>query len=134
MRKALIVVSSLILTICFMTGISLSGQLTIEKPSQKQLNKIKMVLPDGLKIEESAVVKSSNHKNAYYIGVKFSGKGYTSSVVGLWLIGGSKNNPNLLYSINNKAYIYSQMRKASETKAAAYVHDEESKLLLNHLK
>jgi|LGVE01.1.fsa_nt_gb hypothetical protein len=100
MKKVLIAVSSLILTICFLTGLSFADQLTIEKASKEQLNKIKMVLPEGLKIEESVVVKSSNHKNAYYIGAKFSGKGYTSSVVGLWLIGGPKNNPNLLYSIN----------------------------------
>lgn len=107
---------------------------TLEKASPEQIAKIKMVLPEDLTIEDSIVVKSSNHKNAYYIGVKFIGKGYTSSVVGLWLIGGEKNNPSLLYSINDKAFIYSQMRKASETKATAYETDPESKLILEKLK
>ena len=110
------------------------GDATIEKASQEQINKIKMVLPEDLTIEDSIVVKSSHHKNAYYSGVKFRGKGYASSVVGLWLIGGSKDNPSLLYSINDKAFIYSQMRKASDTKAAAYETDPESKLILERLK
>ncbi len=65
---------------------------------------------------------------------KFKGKGYTSSVIGIWLIGGSKNKPSLLYSINDKAFIYSQMRKASETKAAAYPTDKESKIIQNYFK
>jgi len=129
MKRMLALVLFIILLSSF--GISF-GDATIEKASNEQINKIKMALPKGLSIEESVVVRSSNHRNAYYIGAKFSGKGYSSSVIGLWLIGGAKNNPSLLYSINDKAFIYSQMRKASETKAAAYLTDKESKIIMNY--
>ena len=124
-----------LITAILLTSFSISfAGASIENASNEQINLIKIVLPEDINIEDSIIVKSSNHRNAYYIGVKLRGKGYSSSVIGLWLISGNKNKPSLLYSINDTAFIYSRMRMASETKAAAYLTDKESKIILKKLK
>lgn len=105
----------------------------IEQPSSQQLAKIKMALDEGLFVGKSAAIKSSHHPNAYYIGVNFLVPDIQEEMTGIWLIGGPKDSPNLLYSVNGAAHQFSGMRKASETKAAAYVTDTESRLLLKHL-
>ncbi len=132
-RYKILIGLSIILLACINIKTSGAGDLLIEKPSQKQLNLVKSVLDKGLIVKESAAVKSSKHKSAYYIGINFYAPGVKDKMTGIWLIGGTKNNPNLLYSVNGFAYQFSGMRRASKTKAAAYVFDKESKLILKYL-
>ena len=113
---------------------SQSSPYVIENPSNKQLTFIKAALDKGITITSSAMIKSSNHQNAFYIGVNFYARGVKDKMTGIWIMGGTRNKPGLLFSINGYAHQFSGMRKASETKAAAYSHDPEAKLILKYLR
>ena len=101
---------------------------SIEKASQAQKNLIQAALGEKYPISKIAVIKSGNHSKAYYVGAVFNATG-VGNVFGIWLVGGDKDKPNLVYSVNGSAHQFSGMRKASETKAAAYIHDPEAKAL-----
>jgi hypothetical protein len=134
MRKTLIVIISLVLVFYFSAKFGFAFDLKVENASQQQLNLIKSVLDKGLRVEKSAAVKSTKHRNVYYVGVNFYATGVKDKMTGVWVVGGTKENPNLVYSVNGYAHQFSGMRKASETKAAAYVYDEECEVLLIYLK
>ena len=101
---------------------------SIEAGSKAQRSLIQSALGDQYPISKIAVIKSGNHSKAYYVGAIFHAEG-VGDVFGIWLVGGDKDKPNLVYSVNGAAHQFSGMRKASETKAAAYIHDPESKAL-----
>jgi hypothetical protein len=65
---------------------------------------------------------------AYYIGAVFYAQG-VGNITGIWLVGGSKDSPTLVFSVDGDAHRFSGMGKASETKAAAYIWDPEAKAL-----
>ena len=132
MRRTLCI--CIVLSVFLLVTFSFAGSLRIEQPSKKQITLIQSVLDNSVTLAESAAVKSSNHKNAYYIGVNFFAQGIKEKMTGIWLIGGTKNNPSMVLSVDGTAYQFSGMRRAKETKAAAYISDPESKLLTNHLK
>jgi len=106
----------------------------IEAASQAQINLIQAALGDQYPISKTAAVKSGNHRNAYYVGAIFTAVGVKQSMLGIWLVGGQKNAPNLVYSINGYAHQFSGMRKASETKAYATIQDPEAQALDGYLK
>jgi len=122
-----------LLIICLIFSYSVYAQ-DVEHGSDKQVSLVQSTLPDGIVISKSAVVRSGSHSKVWYFGALFRGEGYSQDVLGLWVIGGDKNKPNLVYSVNQKAKIYSGMRLASETKAAAYPSDPEAKKLIDFFK
>ena len=109
-----------------------AGTLRIESASKAQRNIIQTALGDKLPISKIAAIKSSNHSKAYYVGAVFHAEG-VGSVTGIWLVGGEKNAPSLVFSVDGAAHQFSGMRKASETKAAAYIWDPEAKALEKYL-
>lgn len=120
---------------CFLGVVGAVGyaaSIAIENASQAQINLVQTALGDQYPIIKTAVVKSSTHKQAYYIGATFKAVG-AGNIKGIWLISGTKNAPGLLFSVDGAAYQFSGMRKASDTKAGGSVIDPESKLLLKYL-
>jgi len=109
-----------------------AGSLKIESASDAQKNIIQAALGEQYPISKIAVVKSGNHGRAYYVGAVFHAEG-VGNVTGIWLVGGDKNAPNLVYSVDGAAHQFSGMRKASETKASATIADPEAKALKNYL-
>jgi len=110
-----------------------AGSLKIEAVSEAQRNIIQAALGEQYPISKMAVVKSGNHSKAYYVGAVFHAKG-VGNVTGIWLVGGEKNAPSLVYSVDGAAHQFSGMRKASETKAYATIADPEAKALKTHLR
>ena len=109
-------------------GIIHANASPVEQASPAQRNIIQAALGDQYPISDIAVVKSSNHKKAYYVGAVFNATG-VGKLLGIWLVGGTKDRPTLVFSVNGDAHQFSGMRKASETKAAAYSTDPEAKKL-----
>lgn len=120
------------LAVFLSTNIALAGSIMIEPASNAQINLIQAALGDQYPISKSAAVKSGNHRKAYYVGAVFYAKG-AGDITGIWLVGGEKNNPNLVFSVDGAAHQFSVMRKASETKAYATITDPEAKALKSHL-
>ena len=123
--------SLICIAILFTAIISYAGSIKIDTASNAQRNLIQTALGDQYPISKIAVVKSGNHSEAYYLGAVFHAKG-VGDITGIWLVGGTKDNPNLVYSVNGNAHQFSGMRKASETKAAAYISDPEVDALINY--
>ncbi len=120
----------LAMVIFLLTGTAYA--VSVEQASKEQRKLVQMALGDQYPISKIVVVKSQKHGNAYYLGAIFRAKG-CGNLVGIWLIGGPKHKPSLLYSVDGIAHQFSGMRKASKTKAAAYVFDSEAKLLKKYL-
>ena len=118
--------------ILMMAVVAYAGSIKIEPASDAQRNIIQAALGDQYPISKIAVVKSGNHSKAYYAGAVFHAEG-VGNVTGIWLVGGEKNAPNLVFSVDGAAHQFSGMRKASETKAYATIADPEAKALKSHL-
>ena len=132
MKKLSFSFLALFLTFCFSSQV-FAGTSIIEEASEAQREIIQDVLGKNYPIKEIAVVKSVHHKGVYYVGAIFRAQG-VGRVRGIWLVGGSKDSPNLVFSVDGAAFQFSGMRRASETKAAAYSHDPEAVALEKHLK
>lgn len=105
----------------------------VEGASPQQVELIKAVLGPKYPVVKTAAVRSGNHGNAYYVGAKFAAEG-AGTITGVWLMGGSKGAPGMVFSVDGGAYQFSGMRRASETKAAAYTTDQECRALHLYLK
>jgi len=128
LNKALFVA----MVICLTSTLTFAMALKIEEASQAQKNIIQAALGDKYLISKIAAIKSGSHSKAYYVGAVFHAKG-VGNVTGIWLVGGDKNAPSLVYSVDGSAHQFSGMRKASETKASATIADPEAKALKNYL-
>lgn len=116
------------------TAISLvSEKHKIEQPSDAQRQKVQDALGAEYPVSKVAVVKSTHHPKAYYVGAIFHAEG-VGDVSGLWFVGGTKETPKLIFSIDGAAYQFSGMGLASKTKAAAYTFDPEAEVLAKYLK
>lgn len=109
-----------------------AGSIKIEPASEAQRNIIQAALGNQYPISKIVAVKSGNHSRAYYVGAVFHAKG-VGNVTGIWLVGGTKDAPNLVFSVDGAAHQFSGMRKASETKAYASIADPEAKALKKYL-
>jgi hypothetical protein len=105
----------------------------IEEASIAQTNLIQMALGEKYIITKTAAVKSGNHPNAYYVGANFHPIDIYVDKTGIWLIGGSKEKTNVIYSVNGTAEEFSKMRMVNETKASAYITDPEAKTIRKYL-
>ena len=126
-------VSSFFLVLFLPIAFCFAGSQIIEQASEAQKNIIQAALGNQYPIKQIACVKSAHHKKAYYIAAVFYAEG-VGNITGIWLVGGEKNKPNLVYSVDGVAHQFSGMRKASETKAAAYISDPEVDLLRGHFR
>lgn len=129
MKQALIICVAILIT----AAITYAGPLKIEVASKAQRNIIQAALGDQYPVSKIAVVKSGKHGKAYYVGAVFHAIG-VGNITGVWLVWGEKNAPGLVFSVDGAAHQFSGMRKASKTKGAAYVFDEECKILQKYLK
>jgi len=128
------IVGFLLLFILFFPLIpSFANSQNIEQPSKSQQNLIQTALGDQYQIKRMACILSSHHKKAYYVGAIFYAHG-VGNITGVWIVGGPKNDPNLVFSVDGAAHQFSGMRKASETRFKAYISDPEVDLLKKHLK
>ena len=123
-----------LLSLAFIFSISSAhaAPLDTEAASEAQVAKIKMALGAQYPVIKVLSVKSTNHNNAYYVGASFNAEG-VGKVVGIWLMSGARETPGLLLSVNEEAYQFSKMGKASESKAGGSVTDQEAKVLIKEL-
>lgn len=132
MRKPLVLLIAIAATL-FLVGCTKVEAAKIESASVAQRNLIQRALGNQYPVLETAAVRSSNHSRAYYVGAKFRVSG-VGELVGIWLIGGNKSTPNLIFSVDGVAHQFSGMRKASKTKAYATINDPEAKVIRKYLK
>jgi hypothetical protein len=105
--------------------------LSVETASPEQLQKVNLALRNKHSVSKALTVRSQSHKSAYYVGASFSVGvvGGVEEVVGIWIMGGEKNAPNTVASVDGVAYQFSGMGQASDSKIGASVVDREAKAL-----
>ena len=118
---------------CFFVSVAGAGGIVVESASPQQVAMLAAVLGDKYPVVDSVAVKSGQHGGAYYVGANFLAEGLAGKTTGVWLMGGSKSAPGLIFSVDGAAYQFSGMRRASETKAAAYISDPECKAIRKYL-
>ena len=86
--------------------------------SPEQKNHISSALGEKYTVHECRVIENRDQYEGYFIAARFSYEGIEKheKVVGVWWIGGAKNKPTLLASINEPAYTHSRMGWASNSK------------------
>lgn len=86
-------------------------------------------------IVKSAAIKSSNHRRAYYVGLNFKATGVDSTLTGVWIVSGEKNQPKGVLAVDGFAQNFSRATGANKTNPpTAYGYDEECKRLQSYLK
>jgi len=125
-RKRGMIICAAVLTMAVIVS---AQTITVETAGPAQRNLIQVALGQQHPITKIAAVKSGKHSSAYYVGALFRVVG-VGEIPGVWLVGGTKEQPGTLLSINEAAHQYSGMRLAKETKAAASMDDPEAKALL----
>lgn len=108
--------------------------VVIEPASQKQADIITKEIKDPVTVTKSAAIKSSRHRDAYYVGLKFAAHELEMTGTGIWLIRGSASNPQTVFSVNATASVFSRFPKAGRMKKPARMSDHEAKLILDYLK
>ena len=106
----------------------------IEPASQKQTDIITKAIKDPITVTKTAAIKSSRHRNAYYVGIKFVAHELEMTGTGIWLVNGSASNPQAVFSVNATAIVFSRFPKSGRMKRPARMSDYEAKLILNYLK
>ena len=122
----------IVMAIVIMAIVAYAESTSIESASKAQRSIIQAALGNQYPISKIAVVKSGNHSKAYYVGAIFHADG-VGNVTGIWLVGGTKDAPSLVFSVDGAAHQFSGMRKASKTKAYASIADPEAKALKKYL-
>jgi hypothetical protein len=89
-----------------------------DQASSEQRNHISSALGDKYTVHECRVIENRDQYEGYFLAARFSYEGIEKheKVVGVWWIGGAKNKPTLLASINEPAYTHSRMGWASKSK------------------
>ena len=120
--------SPLLFLIMMSMPASYAGALEVEPTSEAQISRIKMALGDQYPVQKILAVKSTIHSRAYYVGAAFYTEG-VGKAVGLWLMSSSKEEPRMTLSVDDIAYEFSRLGKASESKAGGSVTDLKAKAL-----
>jgi len=135
-----IIISIFICIIFFTCGANQDIDLLskIESASEKQILYINEGFTDNNYFASNVYcIKSTEHKNAYYVIAKINGLKNVKFDYGIWLISGDKNNPGMIQSVSDIASAYTPYPLSSKTKANATDSDAESKTLkiyVNNLK
>lgn len=82
----------------------------VEAASVSQKNSIASALNSNYSLNELFVVKSNDFSNVFFAGAVINEK------IAIWAIGGEKNSPNLVFSINEYAFTVSGMGLGSDLK------------------
>jgi len=107
----------------------------VESASNEQISAVKMLLNTDVVIKKSAVVKSSLHKRAYYVGLNFKVSGIEEMLMGIWIVSGDKYKPMLVLAVDGFAKNFSHATAADKTNPpTAYVFDNECRLLEKYLR
>ena len=124
------------LFICFLFfSLSMAGSNKIEKASKQQVELLKILLNKDVTIKRSATIKSSTHKNAYYVGLNFIVPGVKEIQTGVWLLGGDKIHPRSILAVDGFAQNFSRATAADKTNPpTAFSYDPECVSLKNYLK
>ena len=104
----------------------------IEPASQKQIELIGKGLDPELTIVKGCAVKSSSHKDSYYVSALVNGP--QKADVGVWWISGAREEPGLILAVDGFAFAYSSYPRARKTWVGARATDKEVKLLKTYLR
>ena len=131
MKKLFVLVTTLIVIGCSLTFAS-----DIEHTYPEQIAYIRSAISStDVNIGKSCMIRSHNHRQGYYVGVQLYYHDINKRNVGVWFTNVRKGQPyGLLLSVNNIAYIYSQMGKACRTKVRACPYDKETRMIEAYLK
>ncbi|MDA7894613.1 hypothetical protein N9A98_03570 [Akkermansiaceae bacterium] len=90
----------------------------LSSASPEQVKSISSALGESYTVHECRVIENRDQYEGYFLAARFSYEGIEKheKVVGVWWIGGAKNKPTLLASINEPAYTHSRMGWASKSK------------------
>lgn len=103
----------------------------IEPAGQKQIELIGKGLDPELTVVKGCAVKSSNHKDSYYVSALVHGP--QKADVGVWWISGAREEPGLILAVDGFAFAYSSYPRARKTWVRARATDDEVKLLKAYL-
>lgn len=95
----------------------------VSPATPQQLDKIRIGLEDGFAISNGYMVKSRSHGQVYYVAARLQGPGVDD--VAVWAVSGPPDAPRLTMSADNVAVAFSDWPKGSETKANAWITDED---------
>ena len=104
----------------------------IEPAGQKQIELIGKGLDPELTVVKGCAVKSSSHKDSYYVSALVYGP--QKADVGVWWISGDREEPGLILAVDGFASVYSSYPRARKTRVRARATDDEVKLLKAYLK
>jgi hypothetical protein len=99
----------------------------VETASVSQKNKISGTLNEGYSIDELFVVKSNDFKNIFFAGA------IINEQIAIWSIGGEKDSPNLVFSINDYAFTVSGMGLGKELKDPITENEDGVNVLIKYL-
>ena len=103
----------------------------IEPAGQKQIALIGKGLDPQLTVVKGCAVKSSSHKDSYYVSALVHGP--QKADVGVWWISGAREEPGLILAVDGFAFAYSSYPRARKTWVGARATDGEAKLLKAYL-
>ena len=123
------IVLSLLILVAVSCGERHIDTSKVEPASQQQLVLIKEVQIPGNHIQmRGYAVKSSSHRNAYYVSTKIYGPGIDEGVTCVWFISGDKSSPGLIHSADHFAHEFTpDIPFSRDTKAAASMRDKEAR-------
>ena len=127
--KKLILLSPMTIFFTFTTILAAA----IEPASQSQIDIITKPIREPITVTKSAAIKSSRHRNAFYVGLKFVAHELAMTGTGIWLVSGSASKPHAVLSVNATASVFSRYPKAGYGNIPARMSDHEAKLILDYL-
>ena len=107
----------------------------VEDLSPQQMDYINMALKRtaGVKVLQTATLKSYNHPKAYYVGASLTAPGINEPTIAVWLMTGAKVKPGSMSSVNAIAYEFSRLCLGNKRKAVTSLSDREYQILKKHL-
>ena len=127
MKRSLVFILALLALGCS-TGHDFSR---IEPAGQKQIELIGRGLDPQLTVVKGCAVKSTSHKDSYYVSALVHGPEKVD--VGVWWISGAREEPGLILAVDGFAFAYSSYPRARKTWVKARATDDEAKLLKAYL-
>jgi len=116
---------------CFSLGVV--NAAVVNPASRQQTTIIAKAIQDPITVLKSAAVKSSRHRNAFYVGLNFVAHELERTGIGIWLVEGSRHKPIAVFSINATAVVFSKYPKAQGLENPARMHDREAQLIMDYL-
>ena len=105
----------------------------VEDLSPWQMDYINMALKRtaGVKVLQTATLKSHNHPKAYYVAARLTAPGINEPMIAVWLMTGAKVKPSSMSSVNATAYEFSRLCLGNRRKAATSLSDREYQSIMS---